>query len=68
MKNINKKNVLTKLNLGCGNDYMKGWTNLDILDVKTDVSHNLNKFPWPFKNNTFNEILMKSVLEHVEKR
>lgn len=61
-----------KLNLGCGKDYREGWTNLDIgnkdiygRDVKVDIVHDLNKFPWPFKNNQFEEILMKGVLEHI---
>lgn len=54
-----------KLNLGCGNDYRKGWTNLDFNDkVKLDVSHNLEVFPYPFKDNHFDYILCDGVLEH----
>jgi len=58
---------MDKLNLGCGNDYKKGWINLDVIDVKKDVNQDINKIPWPFKKDTFNEILMKMILEHVEK-
>lgn len=57
---------MKKLNLGCGEDYKKGWTNLDSRDnIKRDVEWNLDNFPYPFKNNEFDLILMNSVLEHV---
>ena len=40
---------LKKLNIGCGKDYKDpklGWVNLDFnSDYKTDIRHNLNKFP-----------------------
>ena len=59
--------MLNKLNLGCGGDYKKGWVNLDYRsNIKTDVKWNLEKFPYPFKPNTFDEILLKSVLEHMQ--
>jgi ubiquinone/menaquinone biosynthesis C-methylase UbiE len=57
---------MRKLNLGCGKDYKKGWTNVDVIGVKKDVKHNLNKVPYPFRKNTFDEILMKMVLEHLD--
>lgn len=55
-----------KLNIGCGNDYRVGWVNLDLIDVKKDVKHDLNKIPYPFKKDLFNEVLMKMILEHVK--
>lgn len=55
-----------KLNLGCGKEILEGYTNLDIIKLEgTDVVHDLNKFPFPFKDNTFDEILAKSILEHL---
>ena len=58
---------MLKLNLGCGEDYKKGWINVDYRDnISIDLKHDLNKFPYPFKEDTFDEILMKSVLEHLE--
>jgi hypothetical protein len=55
------------LNLGCGGNYLKGWINLDIReDIKADKIHNLEEYPYPFKKNQFNEILVKMVLEHVK--
>lgn len=55
------------MNLGCGGNYLKGWINLDIReDIKADKIHNLEEYPYPFKKNQFNEILVKMVLEHVK--
>ena len=37
---------MDKLNLGCGEDYRKGWINLDSRDnIRKDIKWNLNKFP-----------------------
>ena len=55
-----------KLNLGCGNDIKKGWVNLDIYKGEgIDVVHDLNNLPLPFEDNSFNYILCKDILEHV---
>lgn len=59
---------IQKLNFGAGDDYMEGYINIDIRDnVKTDVKWDCNKFPYPFKDNTFSEVIMYAVLEHLEK-
>lgn len=56
-----------KLNLGCGEDIKKGYVNLDILKSSgIDVVHDLNKFPYPFKKDTFEEVYTSHVLEHVD--
>lgn len=57
---------IKKLNFGSGKDYREGWINVDIRkNVKSDVKHNLDKLPYPFKNNEFEEVLMSHVLEHL---
>jgi len=55
-----------KLNLGCGQFPKKGYVNLDIYpDAKADIFHDLNKFPYPFKDNSFSLIEADHVLEHL---
>ncbi|MEK6948001.1 MAG: methyltransferase domain-containing protein [Nanoarchaeota archaeon] len=61
---------MKKLNIGCGPDIKpksEGWVNLDDLKLKgVDVVHSLNKFPYPFKNNEFDEVFCSHILEHVD--
>ncbi len=58
---------MNKLNLGCGYDLREDWVNLDLSDtVGVNVVHDIEILPLPFENNTFEEILAKDVLEHVE--
>lgn len=61
---MNKK---TKLNLGCGTDIKKNYVNLDFIKMKgVDVIHDLNKFLYPFNDDTFSEIYCRQVLESVD--
>lgn len=56
-----------KLNLGCGIKKFNGYVNLDFSkSVKPDVVYDLDKFPWPFKVNTFEEIHASHTLEHLD--
>jgi len=58
---------MKKLNIGCGKDIRKGYINLDSIKLPgVDLMHNLDKYPWPFKNNTFEEVYCANVLEHLE--
>ena len=58
---------LKKLNLGCGRDYKGNYVNLDVCkDLKADVYHDLGKFPYPFKENTFDEILSLGTIELID--
>lgn len=60
------KNESKKLNIGCGKHPMKGYVNLDVVKLpNVDIVHNLDKYPWPFKDNTFEEIYCDNVLEHL---
>jgi len=56
-----------KLNIGSGNKIKKSYINLDIVKLKNvDVVWDLNKYPWPFKNDTFKEVFADNVLEHLD--
>ncbi len=55
-----------KLNLGCGSKILEGYTNVDKFDYyKPDIVHDLEVTPYPFKENSVDEILMSHVLEHI---
>ena len=55
-----------KLNLGCGEDTREGYLNVDIVKgEEIDIVHNLNIFPYPFKDNSVDEIVLQSCLEHL---
>ena len=59
--------MMKKLNIGCGGDIKKGYINLDKSKTKgVDVVHNLDKHPWPFPSNYFDEVYGQDVIEHVK--
>lgn len=59
--------IIDKLNLGCETDIRKRYINLDKAKFKgVDIVWDVNNIPFQFKDNTFSEILMKHVLEHVD--
>jgi SAM-dependent methyltransferase len=61
-----KQTNKVRLDIGCGNNKMPGATYVDI-DPKAnpDILHDLNKFPYPIKDNTFEEIYAKHIIEHL---
>jgi len=56
-----------KLNLGCGKEILSGYVNVDKLRLSgVDIVHNLDNFPYPFKDNSVDEIFVSHFLEHVQ--
>jgi ubiquinone/menaquinone biosynthesis C-methylase UbiE len=59
--------MIRRLNIGCGRTIKKGFVNLDWKKIEgIDMVHNLNKYPWPFKDNSFDFVLAAHVLEHLD--
>jgi hypothetical protein len=57
---------MRKLNLGCGQNKMPGYINVDkYAAVEPDVLWDLEVTPWPFETNSVDEIVMRHCLEHM---
>ena len=58
---------MKKLNFGCGKRPRKDCVNLDLLKLPhVDVIHDINDFPYPFPDNTFDVIYCFQILEYGE--
>jgi hypothetical protein len=60
---MNSNNFI-RLNLGCGEKRLQGYINVDKYG-NPDIKHDLETFPWPWEDNSVNEILLNHVLEHL---
>lgn len=59
---------LKKLNIGSGERPMEGYVNVDWQDASSvDVVHDLNQLPYPFEDNSIDEIYISHVLEHLDR-
>jgi predicted SAM-dependent methyltransferase len=58
---------MDKLNLAAGRDIRSNYINHDIVKLSgIDIVHDLNQFPWPWKDNSFEEVIAIDILEHLE--
>jgi SAM-dependent methyltransferase len=54
------------LDVGCGSAKYPGAIGLDIsADTDADIVHDLDVFPYPIEDGSFDQILMQDVIEHV---
>lgn len=54
-----------KLNLGCGEKKLEGYINVDACG-EPDIRCDLSVFPWPFEDNSADEVTSAHFLEHVQ--
>lgn len=56
-----------KINIGCGDEMRTGYYRLDFnKDFNPDMVWDLNKYPYPFKDEQWGEIYTSHVLEHLD--
>jgi len=56
------------LDVGCGKHKILGVKGVDIdPDSNADIIHDLNDFPYPFEDNTFDKVYARAILEHLDK-
>lgn len=55
-----------KIDLGCGSSKITGYTGVDICQLEgVDIVHDLEQYPWPFKDESVDEIYCSHYAEHV---
>jgi SAM-dependent methyltransferase len=55
-----------KLNIGCGFNKLDGYVNVDMFaECAPDKLWDLNRTPWPFEDDSVDEIVAHHVLEHL---
>ena len=55
-----------KLNLGCGQNRIEGYVNADREPAaEPDVVMDMEEFPWPFDDDSVDEVMASHVLEHI---
>lgn len=54
------------LHFGAGAKKLPGSTSIDILNLpEVDIVHDLDKYPWPFEDNSFDVVFGHNALEHL---
>lgn len=55
-----------KLDLACGDNKKEGFIGVDMVETSSvDIIHNLNIYPWPFEDNSVDEIYCSHYIEHI---
>lgn len=55
-----------KVDLACGDNKKEGFVGIDKTETKsTDIIHDLNQYPWPFEDNSVDEIHCSHYIEHI---
>jgi predicted SAM-dependent methyltransferase len=57
---------MVKVDLACGDNKKEGFIGLDISDCEgVDKVHDLNIYPWPFEDNSVDEVHCSHYIEHI---
>lgn len=62
----NMENEKIKIDLACGDNKKEGYIGVDIKETSsTDIVHDLSIYPWPFEDNSVDEIHCSHYIEHI---
>jgi len=62
-----EKEVARKLDVGCGSRKLPGFVGIDnMISPQVDVIHDLNVYPWPFAHDSFNHVVCRHSLSHLD--
>lgn len=65
--NVEVKKEIKRLDIGCGGNKIPGSVYVDIdPGANPDILHDLNKFPYPMEDNSYDEIYAKHIIEHLD--
>ena len=63
----NKEKKLIKLDIACGQNKQEGFVGVDIAKCKgVDIVHDLEVYPWPFKDESVEEAHVSHYIEHTK--
>jgi predicted SAM-dependent methyltransferase len=66
MEEVKELAKVLKLDVACGNNKKEGFTGIDICKTEqADIVHDLNIYPWPFEDNSVDEVWCSHFIEHV---
>jgi SAM-dependent methyltransferase len=55
------------LDVGCGDRKTEGAIGIDIVALPgVDVVHDLDVYPWPFEDGSFDKVFMLNIIEHLD--
>lgn len=65
--NLGEPTKTLRLDIGCGHNKRLGFVGIDKKKLSgVDIVHDLNKYPYPFKNESVDEVFCSHFIEHVD--
>ena len=65
MSTASNASIPLRLDLGCGENKVPGFVGVDLYAPSADIKHDLFKFPYPFADNSVDEIHCSHFIEHI---